>query len=252
MSFFTHLTKEFRSDLFWWHFLSNWNGLSILRSSKPSPTDLCIQTDASGSWGCWVIFNCHWYQWQWSADWSTLGIMSKELAPIVISCVVWDPYLRCQQVLFQCDNKSLVAAITKGYSKDPSVMRILRCLWFFVAFFDISFSIEHIVGATNCAADMLSRNNMLSFFSLYPQVHRLPTPLPMPLLDIIAPCGPDWTSSTFNNLFKDIIEMVQHKALGTPTLQVNNATWPFVWMHNCRQFLPPNPLYCYSYHTLLI
>ena len=60
LSFFTHLTKEFRSDLFWWHFfLASWNGLSLLHSSNFRQTDCCIQTDASGSWGCGAVFGNH-------------------------------------------------------------------------------------------------------------------------------------------------------------------------------------------------
>lgn len=224
LSFYTRLTKEFRSDLYWWHFfLASWNGLSLLRSSKPGQTDCCIQTDASGSWGCGALFGLQWLQWCWSAEWSTMDIMVKELAPIVISCAVYGPQLRRQQVLFQCDNQSLVVAINKGYSKEPSVMRLLWCLWFFVAIFDISITAEHIPGTTNCAADMLSRNAMTNFFSLFSQVHRLPTPIPAPLLDIIAPNGPDWTSPIFSSLFSDILQMVQPRAHGAPTPQASNA-----------------------------
>ena len=52
--------------------------------------------------------------------------MAKELAPIVIGCAVWGPYLKKQHVLFQCDNDSLVTCISRGYSKDPSVMHLLK------------------------------------------------------------------------------------------------------------------------------
>ena len=170
MSFSTRFTKEFWSDIYWWHFfLSSWNGLGILCSSKPGPTDCCIQTDASGSWGCGALFGCHWFQWQWLADWSALGIMSKELVPIVMSRTVLGLHLRRQQVLIQCDNSNLVSAIAKGYSKEPSVMHLLRCLWFFIAYLNISIMAEHITGAINCAVDMLSRNNMTNFLLLHPR-----------------------------------------------------------------------------------
>ena len=72
-------------------------------------------------------------------------------------------------VQFQCDNNSLVSCISKGYSKDPSVMHLLRSLWFFVAFFDICIFAEHIAWATNCAADMLSRNNVTNFSCYIPR-----------------------------------------------------------------------------------
>ena len=54
LDYYTCLNKEFRSDLSWWHsFMDSRNGLSLLRSeSWSSPANHCIQTDASGSWGC--------------------------------------------------------------------------------------------------------------------------------------------------------------------------------------------------------
>lgn len=34
-----------------------------------------------------------WFQWPWPPKWESVGIMVKELAPIVLSCIVWDPKL---------------------------------------------------------------------------------------------------------------------------------------------------------------
>ena len=63
LSFFTHRTKEFRSDLFWWHFfLTSRNGLSLLCSSNFWQADYCIQTDTSDSSGRGVVFDNHWFQ----------------------------------------------------------------------------------------------------------------------------------------------------------------------------------------------
>ena len=91
LSYYTRLSKEFKSDLFWWHyFLEHWNGLSLLRSAKNTiPADLSIQTDASGNWGCGAVCGNHWFQWPWPDVWWDVNIMAKELMPIVISCVVW-------------------------------------------------------------------------------------------------------------------------------------------------------------------
>ena len=66
-------------------------------------------------------------------------------------------------------------------------MHPLRCMWFFIAFLDIRVSVEHIAGVANCAADMLSRNNVTNFLLLQSQTSHLPTPLPAPLLNIITP-----------------------------------------------------------------
>ena len=57
LDFYTRLNKDFCSDLFWWHtFMISWNGLSMLRSGSEQP-EFCIQTGASGSWGCAAYFS---------------------------------------------------------------------------------------------------------------------------------------------------------------------------------------------------
>lgn len=225
LSYYTRLNAEFKSDLFWWYyFLEHWNGLSLLRStSGGQPADLCIQTDASGTWGCGAAGEKQWFQWPWPKEWSAVGIMAKELVPIVISCAVWGPHMSKRKVLFQCDNMSVVSAVQKGSAKEPVVMHLLRSLWFFVAFFDIDLNIEHIAGVNNCAADMLSRNNMSEFLLSFPQVSRFPTALPQPLFQILSPQELDWTSPAFGRLFKSTINMVQPHPLRTPMLQASVA-----------------------------
>ena len=202
LHYYTRLNKEFRSDLAWWHaFVQHWNGLSILHTPSLSPSQLTIQTDASGSWGCGAVFNHLWLQWQWSDTWAPRDIMAKELVPVVLSCAVWGPLLARQPVLLQCDNLSLVTAINKGSAKPPIVMHLLRCLWFFCAYFDIILTASHIAGTANTLADQLSRNNMSEFFKTSVNTCKLPTPLPPHVLKIVSPEGPDWTSPAFKELF---------------------------------------------------
>ena len=221
LDFYTKLNKEFRSDLTWWHtFLVSWNGLSILRSTPRSlPADSIIQTDASGAWRCGAFYNGLWLQWQWPSTWISVSIMAKELVPILLSCAVWGPHLAKHSIRIQCDNLSLVTAISKGSSKDTEVMHLLRSLWFFVAFYDIRLQCEHISGVLNCTADHLSRNNMHSFFLLHPQVSPLPVVLPPPLLQMVASRDLDWTSPDFNALFRDIIDWAQPPRHGRHTTQ---------------------------------
>jgi len=56
-------------------------------------------------------------------------------------------------------------------------MHILQGLWFFVSYFDMDVRCKHIPGVTNRAADHLYCDNLLQFFSLYPQASRQPSPL---------------------------------------------------------------------------
>ena len=207
MHFHTQLNSEFRSDLCWWNsFLTVWNGRSLLRwDNNDWNPDHLIQTDASGAWGCGSFWNGQWLQWCWPPEWTQHNIMVKELVPIVLSCGVWGRQLAGSQVLFECDNSSVVEAVNNHYTKEQTAMHLLRNLWFFVAYFDIDVRCKHIAGVNNSTADHLSRGNLHSFFSLHPQATRQPTSLPQPLLRILAVGGPDWTSPLFRQLFSATI-----------------------------------------------
>ena len=210
MHFHTRLNAEFRSDLCWWHtFLTEWNGLSLLRWDDNNWTpNHFIQTDASGAWGCGAFWDGQWLQWSWPQEWEKYNIMVKELVPIVLSCAVWGRQLAGSQVLIECDNSSVVAAVNKHYTREQKAMHLLRSLWFFVAYFDIDVKCKHIAGVNNTTADHLSRGNLHSFFYLHPQATCQPTPLPQPLLQILAIKGPDWISPIFRQLFTTTIKMV--------------------------------------------
>ena len=241
LEYFTRLNSDFRSDSCWWHtFLVEWNGISLLRYSSPSTNhDVCIQTDTSGSWGCAAFFQGEWFQLPWNDAWTPVGIMAKELAPILLSVAVWGTRIIKKHVLFQCDNMCVVQALKKGSAKDHVVMQLLRSLWFYVAYYDINLTCVHIMGAANTTANYLSRNNMSSFFSLNTQASPLPTPLPPPLLQIVSVNSPDWTSPHFRNLFKAI----KHIQLA------HRIIYHFANRYTHLHYLPQNKLYYCTLHT---
>ena len=166
MHFSTRLNRSFRSDLLWrYTFLQSWNGLSILRHPSLSFTqDFVAYTDASGTWVCAALFGSQWLQWQWPREWSDVGIIPKELIPILFTCIAWGAQLSKHHVNFQCNNESLIIAINKGSSKDKLVIHLLRCLWFFVAHFDIQITATYLPGTLNITADHLSRGNLIQAF----------------------------------------------------------------------------------------
>ena len=59
-----------------------------------------------------------------------MGIMAKELAPIVLSIVLWASKFVKKCVLFQCEYMSVIQALEKGSAKDYLVMQLLHSLWF--------------------------------------------------------------------------------------------------------------------------
>lgn len=54
----------------------------------------------SGSWDCKAVLHTLWLQWQWSPEWTSMGIMAKELTPIIFSCVAWGLQLSKKVVNF--------------------------------------------------------------------------------------------------------------------------------------------------------
>jgi len=135
--------------------------------------------------------------------------MAKELAPIVLSCAIWGPLLPRKTLEFQCNNEGLVDAIHKGSSKEPVVMHLLRCLWFFSAFFKITIRAALIPGTLNTAADMLSRNQVAQFLRLHPNTSHIPTRIRIPLLWIVSPIRLNWTSRAFMRQFRCIAKSSQ-------------------------------------------
>ena len=101
----------------------------------------------------------------------------------------------------QCDNFSVVVAIRKGAAKDTTVMHLLRCLWFFVAHYDILLIPEHISGVSNMMADHVSRCQMHRIFLLNHLASSTLSALHRAIPDVMNPQGVDWTSPHFHELF---------------------------------------------------
>ena len=210
MYFITRLNRAFRSDLLRWHaFLQTWNGFSVLRHPSASPhPNYCAQMDASGTWDCAAVLGSQWLQWQWPLQWRQIGIMAKELVPIIFTCIVWGPLLSKCHINFQCDNANLVIAINNGRSKDKFVMHLLRSLSFFIAHFDIYLTATHLLGAVNITADHLSWGNTYKAFQATPSLVQNPTRIPPSAFKLVSPYRVDWTSPSFLDLFQNILSYI--------------------------------------------
>ena len=92
-------------------------------------------------------------------------IVAKELVPIPLSYLVWGPLLSGIRVEFRCNNLSVVDSVNNSSSREPTVMHLLCCLWFFAAYFDIKITAS---GILNTAADKLSKTNQRSSYNQTP------------------------------------------------------------------------------------
>lgn len=196
--YFIRLTAGARADLAWWGcFLRNWNGSSFFPLPKPT---LHVYSDAAGSWGCGAIVHSQgWFQVRWPEAWSLIDIAVKEMVPVVIAAALWGRYWQGKHICFHSDNEAVVATLRSGTAKVPLLMHLLRCFAFYRAYFRFHFSVEHIPGILNTAADALSRNNLavaFPFISQIPQFH-----VPKPLHQLLISTRPDWGSPAWTQLF---------------------------------------------------
>ena len=81
---------------------------------------------------------------------------------MVIAAAVWGRVWQGKAVGRRCDNQAVVAVLHSRTSKEPGIMHLLRCLFFFEAKFSFHIIASHIAGVENSLGDDISRNNMLS------------------------------------------------------------------------------------------
>ena len=78
-------------------------------------------------------------------------------------------------------------------------MHMLRCLVFYVAYYSLQITAEHVPGILNTAADTISHNNLSLFHSLIPQSQQVP--LMQTVMDLVVNSRPDWSSQAWTHLF---------------------------------------------------
>ena len=213
-----------RADLHWWEFfLQEWNGISLLTPAEPS---VHIYSDAAGKCGCGAFDPQHeWFNAVWPPHWAQIDIAVKELTPVVLAAAIWGHSWAGKHVKFHVDNIAVVAVVQKLNARDLLLCHLLRCLYFYAAYFRFRFSATHIPGAENTAADALSRANLSLFHSLFPQV--LPATVPLQTLALFLNRPPDWNSSEWTAQFRDSLQPELHQQPLQPTAPESAVTYTF-------------------------
>ena len=101
-----------------------------MTSLKQQTPELCVTSDASGSWGCGAVHGNEWFQLQWLGLGETMAydIVAKEMLPNVIAVALWGPTWEGKTIRAWCDNEAVVAIVNTGSSREKTVMHLRRCL----------------------------------------------------------------------------------------------------------------------------
>ena len=104
------------------------------------------------------------------------------------------------QVTYHSDNAAVVSVIQRRSAKDPLLLHLLWCLYFYAVYYQFSYCACHVPGVDNVASDALSCNNMSLFSSLIPQGTQ--TLLSQGVLDFFILHPPNWGSQDWITLFR--------------------------------------------------
>ena len=206
-----HLNQGMRSDLAWWNmFLPHWNGVAMMHPRDQQLPEETITSDASGSWGRGSCWGPEWFQLKWDKNSSTDNIATKELIPSVVPAAIWGRKWKGKSVQARSDNQAVVATINNQTSRDPAIMHLLRCLFFFEARFDIVLSATHLPGKQNELADHISRNNISPPLLMAYNMQSGPSQshVPTPLKEFLMETKPDWTSGAWTEMFNSTLKEV--------------------------------------------
>jgi len=232
---YVRLGAEIRSDLAWWHrFLDKWNGVGILPT--PGMESVHIHSDASGSWSCAAVWDKQWLQWRWNERAQDWHIAPKKLLPIVLAGMVWGSEWKDKRVCCHCDNLSVVEVLNNGYSKDATLMHLLRSLFFISEHYQFLVDAVHISGKENGQADALSRNLVSSFFQMVPRTVQQSAQVPKEALQLLVEDQPDWTSQHWMELFAACIRQAWHPQPRKPTWRARGGIWTLVNRVDCSHY----------------
>lgn len=159
--------------------------------------------DASGSWGCGAVWSQNWFHCPWNEAWAGVPLNTKERVPIVLAVAMWGNLWRNSHVLIRCNNLAVVMVLRTRTCKDAVMMHLLTSLHFFLTKLDIALISQHIPGATNNAADALSRKQ-LAGISIHDAGCLTADSDPSDVWDLLVMERPNWTSASWRSKLRSL------------------------------------------------
>ena len=179
------LNKETRADLrLWSQFLDHYNGCTLMTGDRfVTSKTLRLQTDAASTKGFSCIFDNMWTFGAFPSNLpgKAIHINILELYPITLAVHLFGYLWQHKNILFLCDNLTIVHCINKQSSKDPIIMTLLRVIVLKALECNFCFAAKHVPSVENTLADKLSRLQVDDALSIAPHLDRVPLPIPRTL-----------------------------------------------------------------------
>ena len=105
---FIRLNIPARADIMWWYiFMEEWNGVSLLWDLGLQVPNVQVYTDASGNWGCRAFLDRMWFHLEWLTRLRPLSIAVKEMCPVVLAAATFGQRWAGKVVQFVVDIRPL-------------------------------------------------------------------------------------------------------------------------------------------------
>ena len=155
------ISRSVKEDLRVWRgFLVDESSAKPFRFLFPGEVPAAvITTDAASSIGYGGYNGSQWFKGRWNDGWwMDQNITLLELYPIYVAVNIWLNELSNKTVLIRTDNDAVVATISKLYSRENYVNKLLKSMALTLMKNNVVLKCEHIPGVKNVIADMLSRD----------------------------------------------------------------------------------------------
>ena len=182
------LSADVKADIEWWrNFAPQWNGVSMLYQVEwmNDAHKIELTTDACEA-GYGAMWNNAWIAGTWNEEQIQLsrnyarGKMTRsmpflELLALVLAAATWGKYWKTRKVIFWTDCQPVHFAVENMQSPQPRIMGLIRALSHIAAKCGFDFKAKWLSGLTNVAADVLSRNDLVSFRAQFPKADEIQT-----------------------------------------------------------------------------
>ena len=152
------LSEGFYEDIGWWcKYFETFHGKPLAASIERCT--VAVESD-SCSTGMGAVSDVDWLFLDWEAELPTvasLHINHKEAAAVVVATRQWAHRWVGKHIVFNIDNQAAMGMLNKGSTVDPTMMGMLREMFWWSATHNFTYEAVFLAGQANLLADTASR-----------------------------------------------------------------------------------------------